>query len=172
MLGMNLFAFYVGGKTTTSNTELHDMRFAIGRQVEDCHESLRHQWWGTPESLHIDCWTRLTHADGHSIQLRPEKFPGPQRLFFVNLGGYDPAQFTELHRNIFIVAPDKAAAKTRALATVKQWKQPHRDTLLEVENILGLSDIASPLGLHIHLSSCPTSPPDPFTIGYFPIGRP
>jgi hypothetical protein len=168
---MQLFAFYVGGKTATSNIELHDMRFAIGRQVEDCHESLRQQWWGTPESLHIDCWIRLTNADGHSIHLRAEKFPGPQRLFFVNLGGYDPAQFTELHSNIFVVANDKAAAKTRALVTVKQWKQPHRDTLLEVENILGLSDIASPLGLHIHLAPSPESPPDPFTIGYFPIGK-
>jgi hypothetical protein len=62
---MKLFAFYVGGKTETSNTELHDMRFAVGEGMEDCYESLRGQWWGTPESLHIDCWSEITHSDGY-----------------------------------------------------------------------------------------------------------
>jgi hypothetical protein len=43
---MKLFAFSVGGETETSNTELHDMRFAMGERMEDCYESLRRQWWG------------------------------------------------------------------------------------------------------------------------------
>ncbi len=38
---------------------------------------------------------------------------GPQsdmaaRLFFVNLGGYNPLEFGELHSNVLIVAPDLA----------------------------------------------------------------
>jgi hypothetical protein len=28
------------------------MRFAVGERMEDYYESLRRQWWGTPESLH------------------------------------------------------------------------------------------------------------------------
>ena len=105
---MKLFAFYVGGGMTTSNVELHDMRFAVGEKMEDCFESLRKQWWGTPETLHIDGWTEVPHADGYAITLRPEPFLGKNRLFFANLGGYDMKQFTELHNNVFVVAEDKA----------------------------------------------------------------
>ncbi len=164
---MKLFAFYVGGETETSNTELHDMRFAVGETMEDCYESLRRQWWGTPASLHIDCWTELTHSDGYSIALRPEAFAGMEKLFFVNLGGYDAAQFTELHSNIFVVAEDKAAARKRALETVNHWMKPHRDALFEVEHIIGLAEVAAPHGLHVHLAPKPEAGSLPFTTGCY-----
>jgi hypothetical protein len=168
---MKLFAFYVGGETETSNTELHDMRFTVGERMEDCYESLRRQWWGTLQSLHIDCWTVLTHSDGYSIELRPEVFCGAEKLFFANLGGYDSEQFTELHSNVFVVATNKAEAKKRALATVNHWMKPHRDTLFEVEHIIGLSEIAEPYGLHIHLAPISTDAPLPFVTGcYILIG--
>jgi hypothetical protein len=170
---MKLFAFYVGGETETSNTELHDMRFSVGQRMEDCYESLRRQWWGTPPSLHIDCWAELTHADGYSVTLRPEPFGGPERLFFANLGGYDPDQFTELHSNVFVVVPDQPSAKSRGLAAINHWKGKHRDTLFEVEHILGLDEIAAAYGLHIHLA--PLSKPRRFifTTGcYIKIGSP
>jgi hypothetical protein len=164
---MKLFAFYVGGETEDSNVELHDMRFAVAERMEDCYESLRDQWWGTAKSLHIDCWMELTHADGYSVSLRPEPFAGTERLFFANLGGYDPKQFTELHSNVFIVAQDKDEAKQRSLSTVSHWMQKHRDTLFEVEHILGLDTVATPYGLHIHLISEPNAPPPSFVTGCY-----
>jgi hypothetical protein len=170
--GMKLFAFYVGGNMTTSNVELHDMRFAVGEKAEDCHESLRRQWWGTPESLPIDCWCELTHGDGHAITLRAEPFRKPERLFFANLGGYDAGQFTELHHNVYVVATDKAAAKKRALETVKPWLRAHRDTLFEVEHLLGLDEIAAVQGLHIHLQAAPDSPPPRFVTGCYTLLNP
>jgi hypothetical protein len=36
---------------------------------------------------------------------------GDERLFFANMGGYDPREFAELHRNILVVAPDAKSAK-------------------------------------------------------------
>lgn len=168
-----LFVFYVGGKTATSNVELHDMRFAIAERMEDCYEDLRRQWWGTPESLHIDCWSELTHADGYAITLRPERFSGPERLFFANLGGYDPDQFTELHRDVFVVARDKEAAAKRSVSMIKEWKRPHRDTLFEVEHLLGLDEVADAYGLHIHLAPMALEPPFTFTTAcYIKIGLP
>jgi hypothetical protein len=119
---MKLFAFYVGGETETSNTELHNMRFAVGERMEDCYESLRRQWWGTPESL---------------------------------------------HSNVFVVAPDKARAKERALATVDHWMKPHRDTLFEVEHIIGLSEVTAPYGLHIHLAPTTNTQPLAFVTGCY-----
>jgi hypothetical protein len=170
---MKLFAFYVGGQTATSNVELHDMRFAVGESMEDCYPSLRRQWWGTPQSLHIDCWAELVHGDGHDVTLRPQPFAGTERLFFANMGGYDGVQFTELHHNIYVVAPDKAAATQRALGTVRHWSHAHKDTLFEVEHIIGLSDVAAEHGLHVHLAPNPGAPPPPFTTGcYIRIGLP
>ena len=60
---MKLFMFYVGGDCGNSNVELHDVRFSIGNAPEDCYEDLRQQWWGTPESLHLDCWGPVEQAD-------------------------------------------------------------------------------------------------------------
>jgi hypothetical protein len=164
---VKLFAFYIGGETETSNIELHDMRFAVAKRMEDCYESLRQQWWGAPKSLHIDCWCELTHGDGYSVTLRPEPFAGPERLFFVNLGGYDLQQFTELHSNVYVVAHDKDAAKKRSLATIRHWEKSHRDTLFEVEHILGLDTVAAPHGLHVHLTPEENPPTPPRVIGCY-----
>jgi hypothetical protein len=168
---IKLFVFYVGGETANSNVELHDMRFAVAERMEDCYEDLRRQSWGTPASLHIDCWCELKHADGYAVTLRPEPFSGPERLFFANLGGYDPEQFTELHSNVFVVAPDKSTAKTRSLATISHWKGTHRDTLFEVEHVLGLAEVAATYELHVHLAPAPDHPPFAFVTGcYIKIG--
>jgi hypothetical protein len=91
---MKLFMFYVGGDCGNSNVELHDVRFSIGSAPEDCYEDLRRQWWGTPTSLHLDCWGPVEQADGFDVTLTAEPL-GEQafRLFFVNLGGYNPLDF-------------------------------------------------------------------------------
>jgi hypothetical protein len=62
-----------------------------------------------------------------------------QKLFFVNLGGYDPAEFTELHRNVLIVAPDEKTAKAKAKTQISHWQKPHRDRLFEIEKALDVS---------------------------------
>lgn len=166
-----LFMFYVGGSFANSNTELHDVRFAVGDTVEDCHDDLRAQWWGTPTSLHLDCWGAVEQADGYDVEL----VAGPtetraERLFFVNLGGYDPREFAELHRNVMIVARDAATAKARALQLIQPWTEPHRDQLFEVENLVDLSANLAARGLSVHLSLATAIKPFIFECGYVPIG--
>src|SRR5258708_39726848 len=103
---MKLFMFYVGGDCGNSNVELYDVRFSIGSAPEDCYEDLRRQWWGTPNSLHLDCWGPVEQADGFDVTLTAEPL-GEQacRLFFVNLGGYNPLQFGCLHQKLADAAP-------------------------------------------------------------------
>ena len=103
-MSLKLFAIYIGGEHPGANIEVHDMRFVAAPSIEDTYEALKRQWWGRPGSLHIDCWSELSHADGYEIALRPEPFFGPERLFYVNLGGYDRIEFAEKHRNVFVVA--------------------------------------------------------------------
>ena len=103
---MKLFAIYIGGEFKGAHIELHDMRFIIAEKIEDTYEELRRQWWGIPESLHLDCWAEVMYADGYSVTLKPEPSNAAHKLYYINLGGYDSEHFSELHK-IFGAGLDK-----------------------------------------------------------------
>jgi hypothetical protein len=167
---MKLFMFYVGGRCGSSNTELHDVRFSVGETIEACYEDLRHQWWGDPESLHLDCWGVVEHADGFDIEVTTASAEAATgRLFFANMGGYDANEFAELHRNVLLVASDAEAAKQRALSLIRSWAEPHKDNILEVENLLDLNTAAASYGCHLRLTKADVEKPFAFECGYRPI---
>ncbi len=149
---MKLFAIYIGGEHERANIELHDMRFIVARSIRDTYPALRQQWWGIPKSLHIDCWAELDQVDGYDVTLRPEPFAGLERLYYVNLGGYAPGEFAELHKNMFIVADSLAKAKARALQGAQGWSQAHRDDVYEAEQAFELASAAADQHLFIHLT--------------------
>lgn len=163
---MKLFAFYIGGQTATSMIELHDVRIMAAETLEDCYPRLRAEWWGTQKSLHLDCWGELSSADGHDIILRTEPYTGEDKLWFVNLGGYETGDFNELHSNVFVVAPTFSKAKVRALKTVLHWKGRHKDEIFEVENMVCVNDLLVQQGLHIHLDKNEAAKPFVFEQGY------
>ena len=167
---MKLFMVYVGGSFANANIELHDVRFSIGATIEDCHDDLRSQWWGDPKSLHLDSWGEVTQADGYDIAVtREPRMDVLLRLFFVNLGGYRPDEFGELHRDVLVVAPDARAAKARALQSVHDWKQPHRDNLFEVEKAIDVGALAESGGQFVALTKAASERPFRFTCRYVPI---
>ncbi|WP_254798162.1 hypothetical protein [Sphingobium sp. AS12] len=94
----------------------------------------------------------IDHADGYDVQLQPEPYKGRERLFFVDLGGYDPADFAEQHRNMFVVTENLTQAKARAMATLPAWKEGHRDDLYEAEKAIALHEVIGEK-LHIHFGS-------------------
>lgn len=168
---MKLFAIYIGGEHPQAHIELHDMRFVVAAHIEDTYAELRRQWWGTPKSLHLDCWSELSRADGYAVTLKPEPFTGPERLYYVNLGGYQPQDFTELHKNMFVVAETEQKAKIRALKTVKHWDAFHKDDMYEAEQCFGLQQETGKAGLFIHLEKIADESPAPFSCVYKPIGK-
>jgi hypothetical protein len=149
---MKLFAIYIGGTLPRANIEVHDMRFVVAASITETYEELKRQWWGTPNSLHVDCWAQIDHADGYDIVLRPEPFYGAERLFYVNLGGYDHVEFTEQHKNMFVVASSAAQAKARALKSIPNWRGPHRDALYEADQAFSLHEGVEGQRLHLHLT--------------------
>ena len=162
--------FYVGGNFRNSNVELHDVRFSIGETAGDCHEDLRRQWWGDPESLHLDCWGAVEQADGFDVALTKDAPGGDgSRLFFVNLGGYDPAEFTELHKNVLLVAPDANAAKVKAKAGIRHWTTPHKDRLFEVEQAVDLTTLMRHCGYSLRLTKATSERPFVFVCKYLVI---
>jgi len=123
---------------------------------------------GTPGTSHIDCWAEIDHADGHDVQLRPEPYKRRERLFFANLGGYDPADFAEQHCNMFVVAANVTQAKARAMATIPAWKEGLRDDLYEAEKAFALNEVIGEK-LHIHSVATETARPPKFACRYTPL---
>ncbi len=168
----NLFVIYIGGDHEKSFIELHDMRFVVADTIEETYPALRKSWWGRPESLHLDAWGSLRYADGHEIHLKntPPQDQG-KKLYFVNLGGYDRTQFTELHKNVFVVAENPSKAKVKALKQILSWESHHRDYQFEIDDILDLHDILENENLFLHLVESSKEIPFTFTCKYVPISE-
>lgn len=167
----------LGGRAEGANVELHDVRLVAAPSLEAAIPQLRRQWFGRRRGLHIDSFVVIRHVDGCRIALRPGPPAGPERLWLVNLGGYDPAQLAELHQVGVVVAPTAAAAKERAL---RRWllaaAQRHRDDLLAVDDCLAIGPLPLLEGppLQVHLIPDPQGPEQrqPFVpdwFGYRPI---
>jgi Domain of Unknown Function (DUF1543) len=165
---VKLFAIYIGGEHPSAHVEVHDVRFLVGETIRDTHAQLRSEWWGTPGTLHIDCWAEIDRADGYAISLRPEPSTRAEKLWFVNLGGYDGKSFAEQHKNMFVVATSAREAKARALDTVEGWKDAHRDDLYDAELAFELHEKIGGT-LHIHLTPLAEATAPRFTCRYTPL---
>ena len=163
-----LYMFYIGGSAGRSNIEVHDVQFAAVARVEDAYPMLRDAWFGDAETLHLDGYTRVGWVDGHDVSLGDAPWGSGLRLFFVNMGGYQPEQLAELHEFALFVAADEAAAKAKAKKCLLQGASlRHKDDLREVDNCLALQQID---GLHVQLRPNPHgTPARPEWQGYRPI---
>ena len=125
--------------------------------------------------------------DGHAVELIADRSEvveqradlngtGEEKLWFVNLGGYDSDSLQELHQFGLVVAHSKQAAKARARRRwLKDALNVHKDDLHSINN-LGTVDDCLPLfnidGWHIHLrpqSEHPDSDLKPDWFGYWRI---
>lgn len=165
---MKLFAIYIGGEHPSAHIEVHDIRFIVAETIRDTHAQLRAEWWGAPGTLHIDCWAEISQADGYAVRLLPGPSTGAEKLWFVNLGGYDGRDFAEQHKNLFVVAASMKEAKARAMAAIPDWRDGHRDDIYEAELAFALD---SKIGdrLHIHLTPIEDSAAPRFTCRYTPL---
>lgn len=165
---MKLFAIYVGGEHPRANIEVHDVRFVVAPSIAETYDQLRAEWWGKAGTLHVDCWAEIRRVDGYDVALRPEPSPAAEKLYFVNLGGYDGREFAEQHRNLFTVAASVAEAKANAMRSVGGWKDAHRDDFYEAEHAFALDALFGPR-LHIHLVRAAGDDKLDFTCRYTPL---
>lgn len=152
----SLFVIYIGGSIQGALIELHDMRFVVANKIEDTYDMLRKSWWGDPKSLHLDAWGVLNYADGYHLSLSENPSLGQDiKLYFVNLGGYDQSLFTELHKNVFVVAKNKYEAKQRALVQLEGVDSPHRDYQYEIDDVIDVDLVLSNKFIHLQKTDIP-----------------
>lgn len=151
MSTLKLYAVVLGGAAEKSNTELHDVVFAVGNNIEDCYFQLLAQWFGLPEKMHIDSYMELDVVDGYEISLHKEKSTEKdKKLFFINLGAYKEGDFMEYHANTFLVGRLATEIKKRAKEKLlKGYDEVHKDDLYEVDDMIAIEELE---GYHIHLN--------------------
>ena len=134
-MNLSLFIVVLGGRSLKSNIEIHDVRWVIGESIEDTFPELREQWLGKISGLHIDSYKCIKYIDGYEIVItksNKDNLNHPQiedlKLWFVNLGGYNPKKMYEEHEFKLVVAKKAIEAKKKAK---KNWeanlKNKHND---------------------------------------------
>lgn len=149
-----LYVVMLGGKHPKAKIEVHDVVFVQAEQLADAYPTLRQQWFGSPQGLHIDSWLAVDGVEDYKVSFSHQApAAGELRLFFINLGGYQPGCFGEEHRYLLVVAPDKVSAKQRGKQLIAAgWDKPHTDNLLDVDDCLEIDAID---GRYVHLTAAP-----------------
>ncbi len=145
-----LFLVVLGGRTRHSHIELHDVRWVVGKNIEETFLELRRQWFGDIQGLHMDSYMEIKFIDGHEIKVS-SNFANridehnyyvdnlsvkKNYLWFVNIGGYDSNQLSELHEFGLVIAGSASDAKKEALTRyLKGSKQVHKDDLKKIDQI-------------------------------------
>jgi hypothetical protein len=165
----HLFAIMLGGRAPGCHIELHDVVFVTGESFDALKPELRRHWFGDPDQVHVDAWTRLDSVAGHRINLRPEPARNPLKLWFINIGGYADGEFAEQHAYAFIAATSKTEAKQRAreglLPGRREW---HKDDLFDIDDCLTIDCVD---GWHIELEPDPDASDPGIRNGYFPLPK-
>ncbi|AOA59851.1 DUF1543 domain-containing protein [Acinetobacter larvae] len=157
----SLFIVMLGGRHARANIEVHDVVFAVGDDLPSTYSQLKNAWFGEPQGLHIDAWIQCDGLDfeGKSYQIQfSHAAPAEQqqKLYLINLGGYDPREFGELHRYVLVIASNPVAAKAKGKAYfATHWQKQHTDRVLEVDDCLAIDLVG---GHFVHLQPGEFSP--------------
>ena len=122
---LNLYLVVVGGRIPKANVEVHDVRWVIGSKIEDTFDVLRKDWFGSIDGLHIDSYKKIYSVDGYKIKIKKSQIKkstskfikevnNNKKLWFINLGGYDPKSMQEKHEFGLLVASTASDAKKMA----------------------------------------------------------
>jgi len=153
MSDLKLFMVLVGCRPKGRYTEQHDIFFGIGRKLADLVPHIQAFWPEAKGKFHIDAWREVSQVGGFSVQIveAGDAVENSHHLFFLNLGGYRPGEFEELHHKMLVVAPDSA----KAVAAAKQTQfykaagfkgaASHIDDkyAIDVDEIYAVSDMLS-----------------------------
>ena len=147
-----LYLVVVGGRIPKANIEVHDVRWVIGSKIEDTFDDLRKGWFGTIDGLHIDSYKKIYSVDGYKIKLKKSqnknsksnifnKIKDNKKLWFINLGGYNPKSMQEIHEFGLVVASTASDAKKIAKSKwLNGLKKKHNDDINCLQSFSDIDD--------------------------------
>jgi hypothetical protein len=115
------------------------------------------------KGLHLDSYLELRFVDGFRVELRRERSDRPETLYFVNVGGYDPASVSELHQFGVFAARSPAEAKRKGKASLlTRSLEQHKDDLFDVDDCFAVGEVGD---YFVHL--IPDAGVQPFVPDWF-----
>ncbi|MBW8684628.1 DUF1543 domain-containing protein [Chitinophaga rhizophila] len=185
---LKLYMVLLGSKAPGRNVEQHDFFFGIGTSLRELVPRMKAFWPEAGNSLHIDGWREVTSVDGYAVNVETAAAvaaPSAQRLFFINMGGYQTGKLEEQHYTLLTVQDDRMSAikasKTTAFfktSTIKTLKgaSAHIDEKygIDVDDIYRIEDVLSPedkAAYRIHLVPDVNNIVDEIHLGYFRLNK-
>lgn len=184
---LKLFMLLVGCRPKGRYTEQHDVLFAIGKTLKSLVPQILNFWPEAKGVIHVDAWREITKVDGFNISIvtktnNDDVNHQPEKLFFINLGGYKQYEFDEFHYKMIVAAPNTANAIAQAKQTAFykhtgfKGAPSHIDDKygIDVDDIFLIKDILS-LQLTkkytIHLTPSTNLREDEIHLGYFKLAN-
>ncbi|MCC8424770.1 DUF1543 domain-containing protein [Mucilaginibacter sp. UR6-11] len=185
---LKLYMLLLGSKAPGRHTEQHDFFFGIAASLKELVPAIKVFWRGAVGNLHIDGWREVNTVDGYNIKVILKEgaaTPSPDKLFFINLGGYIAGRLEEQHYVILSVKPDRTQAiqnakkaaffKTNTITTVKGANAHIDDKYgLDVDDIYKIEEMLPPAQkaqYHLEITPGCDLPEDEVHLGYFRLDR-
>lgn len=179
-----LFMIIIGCTPKGRYTEQHDVFFGVAEQVKDLVPEIIAFWPEAKGKLHLDAYREVTRVDGFSVEVVASDNPisNENSLFFLNLGGYKPDVFDELHYRMLVVAPDKAKAIAQAKQTAFykhtgfKSATSHIDDKygVDVDDVFDINDVLSKeikKQYRLKISKVEDDLTDEINLGYFQLHK-
>ena len=98
---LKLFMLMLGCTPPGRHIEQHDIFFGIAHTLKDLVPEIK-AYWPEPQRIHIDAWREVNKVEDFHIKIIPRSADQPvieqdNKLFFINLGGYQENKFEEQH---------------------------------------------------------------------------
>jgi len=175
-----LFMLLLGCKPKGRHTEQHDIFFGIANELKELVPAINQFWPEANGKIHLDAYRLVNHVDGYKVDIieKSVQNQSQQKLFFLNLGGYQSNVFEEIHYKMLLVASDKASATANAKSSTffKQYFSPHIDDKygVDVDDVFDIEE-ALPLEMKekytIQFTSAEGLSVDEVVLGYMPIDK-
>lgn len=182
-----LFMLLLGCKPAGRHTEQHDIFFGIANELAELKPAILAFWPEAQGKIHIDAWREVDVVNNHIIKPVLRTLPiaenhTPNKLFFLNLGGYKTGEFEEYHYKLLSVAGNQgtAIAAAKRTAFYKHFDAPGAnshiddkygidvDDLYDVEDILPASNKEN---YRLEIVPSNTSKEDVVNIGYLKLSK-
>jgi hypothetical protein len=182
---LKLFMLLLGSKAPGRHTEQHDFFFGIAQSLRDLVPDIKAFWPEAGEKIHVDGWREVNTVEGYAVSVVPQStapYEEGNKLFFINLGGYQENRFEEQHYVILTVKPDRTAAFNEAKQTLFFQNNhfagatSHIDDKygIDVDDLYQIEDILSPAQkqqYRIKLTPGENLSEDKLHLGYFKLNK-
>ncbi|MFC3561508.1 DUF1543 domain-containing protein [Pedobacter jamesrossensis] len=180
-----LFMLLLGSKAPKRNVEQHDYFFGIAHSLKELVPQIKSFWPEAGNSIHVDGWREVNTVNGFEIKIIPREqavTTSENKLFFINLGGYQTNKLQEQHYVVLSVQSNRANAIQDSKKTVFfktnsiKGANAHIDEKygIDVDDIHRVDDILDKQqkeNYHIQISPSSNLPEDEIHLGYFKLDK-